>query len=182
MDKIVKKSEVPPKQQKETSFTDQPTNRNNDSTAISQSGSGNRGIVSQPTDKHLQGSSTGPACNTRSQSNQANFDSKKETWGQWGRDKVTKVTKTAQDVFSKDALMATGVSSDKPQQFKSGDRVVLQSVNDVAIYGTVRWVGDVTVLGQSVPFVGIETVSLFNLCIIIKYCHVSQNNALHKIC
>ena len=53
-------------------------------------------------------------------------------------------------------MSATGV---KPQQFKSGDRVVLQSVNDTAIYGTVRWVGDVGIHGESVSFVGIETVS-----------------------
>ena len=72
--------------------------------------------------------------------------------------------KTAQDVFSKDALMAaTGVSSGKPQQFKSDDHVVLQSVNDTAIYGTVRWIGDVGIHGQSVPFVGIETVSYCNV-------------------
>ena len=59
--------------------------------------------------------------------------------------------------------MALGISSDKPQQFKSGDRVILQSVNDnTAIYGTVRWVGGVGMhgqYGQSVSVVGIETVS-----------------------
>ena len=52
------------------------------------------------------------------------------------------------------------LTSDKPRLFKSDDRVVLQSVVDnTAIYGTVRWVGDVGIHGQSVPFVGIETVS-----------------------
>ena len=54
------------------------------------------------------------------------------------------------------------LTSDKPRLFKSDDRVILQSVNDTAIYGTVRWVGDVGMYGlygQSVPFVGIETVS-----------------------
>ena len=138
MDKIIKK--VPP-----------------NSTAISQLAGNKTPVVSQPTHKHPQASSTGPASNTRSlQSKQMNSDSKKETWSQWGKDKVTKM---AQDVFSKDAPMATGVSSDKPQKFKSGDRVVLQSVNDTAIYGTVRWVGNVGIHGQSVPFVGIETVS-----------------------
>ena len=158
MDKIVKKSQVPPKQHKETFFTNQPTNRSTNSTAISQSGSSNRAVVSQPNHKHPPGLSIGPASNTRSQSNQATADSK--TWSQWSKDKVTKVTKMAQDVFSKDAPMAVGVSSDKPQQFKSGDRVILQSVVDnTAIYGTVRWAGDVAVFGQSMPFVGIETVS-----------------------
>ena len=150
MDKIIKKSQVPPKQHKETSFTDQPTARSTNSTAISQSAGSKTPVVSQPTHKHPQG---GPAFNTRSQ---ANSDSKKETWSQWGKDKFAKMA----DVFSKDAPMATGASSDKPQQFKSGDRVILQSVvNNTAIYGTVRWAGDVTVRGQSMPFVGIETVS-----------------------
>ena len=145
MNKIVKKSQVPPKQ---------PTTRSTNSTAISQSAGSKTPVVSQPTHKHPQ---AGPASNTKSlQSKQANSDSKKETWSQWSKDKVTKM---AQDVFSKDAPTATGVSSDKPQQFKSGDRVVLQSVNNTAIYGTVRWVGDVGIHGQSVPFVGIETVS-----------------------
>ena len=160
MDRIVKKSQVPPKQHKETSFTNQPTARNNDSTAISQSGSGNKAVVSQPTHKHPQGSSTGPACNTRSQSKQTNSDvGKKESWGQWAKGNVSKL---AEKFGGDTALMALGISSDKPQQFKSGDRVVLQSVDNTAIYGTVRWVGDVGMhgqYGQSVSVVGIETVS-----------------------
>ena len=137
MDKIIKKSQVPSKQHKETSFPNQPTTRSTNSTAIS-AGS-NRAVVSQPNHKHPLGSSTGPTSNTRSQ---------KESWGQW-----------LKQVFSRDVSTAVGVSSDKPRLFKSDDRVVLQSVNDTAIYGTVRWVGDATVHGQSVSLVGVETVS-----------------------
>ena len=143
MDKIVKKSQAPPKQ---TSFT----TRNTGSTVIS-AGILNRAVISQPTP---QGSSTGPASNTRNETmlKQTNSDvGKKETWSQWAKGNVSKLVDTP--------FMAIGVSSDKPQQFKSGDRVVLQSANDTAIYGTVRWVGDVILHGQSVSVVGIETVS-----------------------
>ena len=157
MDKIVKKSQVPPKQHNETSFTNQPTNRSTNSTAISQSAGNKTPVVSQPTQKYSQGSSTGPASNTRSQSKQGISDNKKEAWTDWAKGTVSKIAQT----FSGDTpLTAKGKSSDKPQLFKSGDRVVLQSVVDSrAIYGTVRWAGDVTVHGQSMPFVGIETVS-----------------------
>ena len=61
MDKILKKSQVPPKQ---------PTTRSTNSTAISQSAGSKTPVVS--THKHPQGSSTGPASNTRSH---------KESWG-----------------------------------------------------------------------------------------------------
>ena len=49
MDKIVKKLQAPPKQHKVTSFTNQPTNRSTNSTAISQSAGNKTPVVSQPT-------------------------------------------------------------------------------------------------------------------------------------
>ena len=158
MDKIVKKLQLPSKQHKEISFTNQPTTRSTNSTAISQSAGNKTPVLSQrqPNHKHPQGLSTGPASNTRSLSKQGISDNKKEAWTDWAKGTVSKIAQT----FSGDTpLTAKGKSFGKPQQFKSGDHVVLQSVNDIAIYGTVRWVGDVTVRGHSMPFVGIETVS-----------------------
>ena len=165
MDKIVKKSQAPFKQHKVTSFTNQLTNRSTNSTAISQSAGNKTPVVSQPTQKYPLGSSTGPVSNTRSQSKQGISDNKKEAWADWAKGTVSKLAQT----FSGDTpLTAKGKSSDKPQQFKSGDCVVLHSVvNDIAIYGTVRWAGDVTVHGQSMPFVGIETVS--SLYVLISF-------------
>ena len=77
--------------------------------------------------------------------------------------------------------MATGVSSDKPQQFKSGDHVILQSVNDTAIYGTVRWTGDVGIHGQSVPFVGIETVSQYILFKMHRFMYLGRYLSIKHI-
>ena len=49
-------------------------------------------------------------------------------------------------------------------RFDVGDRVMMYSSRDVAVHGTVRWIGPVTPskvskLDKSVVFAGIETVS-----------------------
>ena len=74
----------------------------------------------------------------------------------------------------------TDVTHDKPDpkstaeeyKFKSGDRVVLQSIKERPITGTVRWVGLMRISRDpSVPqviAVGVETVSLHNYIYI--YC------------
>ena len=68
----------------------------------------------------------------------------------------------------------TDVTHDKPTpkptaeeyKFKSGDRVVLQSIKERLIMGTVRWVGPMRVSRDpsvsQVIAVGVETVSLHN--------------------
>ena len=72
------------------------------------------------------------------------------------------------------------VTHDKPTpkptaeeyQFKSGDRVVLQSIKERRIMGTVRWVGPMRLSrdpsSPQVIAVGVETVSLHNYIYI--YC------------
>lgn len=98
-------------------------------------------ITNQPNQHQPQGS--GPATNTRSQSG-----------------KTTNVAQKVQEIDKKEPLMAKGESSNKPQQFKPDDRVVLQSViSDTAFDGTVRWVGEIAIEGHPTAFVGIETVS-----------------------
>ena len=56
-------------------------------------------------------------------------------------------------------------------QFKEGDNVVLQSVRNKTITGTVRWVGQVKTSKEvgSIPIktVGVETVSNDNVNIIL---------------
>ena len=70
--------------------------------------------------------------------------------------------------------VGTDIDHDKPTpkptaeeyKFKSGDRVVLQSVKERPIMGTVRWVGPMRVSRDpsvsQVIAVGVETVSLHN--------------------
>ena len=70
--------------------------------------------------------------------------------------------------------VGTEIDHDKPTpkptteeyKFKSGDRVVLQSVKERSITGTVRWVGPMRISRESdspqVIAVGVETVSLHN--------------------
>ena len=70
----------------------------------------------------------------------------------------------------------TEIDHDKPTaeeyKFKSGDRVVLQSVKERPITGTVRWVGTMRISRDpgvpQVISVGVETVSLHNYIYI--YC------------
>ena len=54
----------------------------------------------------------------------------------------------------------------KEYKFKSGDRVVLQSIKERPITGTVRWVGQIKLSREfgspRIVAVGIETVSLHN--------------------
>ena len=47
--------------------------------------------------------------------------------------------------------------------FKMNARVVLQSIKEEVIHGTVRWTGPVIIDGQPITAVGIETVTIHNL-------------------
>lgn len=44
-------------------------------------------------------------------------------------------------------------------KFKRDARVVLQSLNDKVIHGTVKWTGPIVLQGQTITAVGIETVN-----------------------
>ena len=80
---------------------------------------------------------------------------------------VEKVSQTIQGGTDVDPKTTVEV-----HRFKSGDRVVLQSIKERSITGTVRWVGPMTLSrqigGPQVIAVGVETVSLHNY--IYVYC------------
>ena len=84
----------------------------------------------------------------------------------WTRGKGV-VGKIAQAFSGPSSVTAIVESEEIPPiedyQFKEGDHVVLQSVRDKTITGTVRWVGQVKASkeGGSIPVkaVGVETVS-----------------------
>ena len=61
-----------------------------------------------------------------------------------------------------DRVEVGGASANK-SRFKEGDRVILQTVKELVVAGTVRWVGPVRVSKDMkvapFPVVGIETVS-----------------------
>ena len=75
--------------------------------------------------------------------------------------------------FSVDKATETGIKlwPPKPQpapvakyRFKDGDRVMIESFQNVTVRGTVRWIGPLippkeSQIGASVVFAGIETVS-----------------------
>ena len=72
------------------------------------------------------------------------------------------VKETVSSVEEGQRFEVGGTSASK-SRFKEGDRVILQTVKEEVVAGTVRWVGPVRVRKDmtvdTLPVVGIETVS-----------------------
>ena len=74
-----------------------------------------------------------------------------------------------------DIMATTSITDVDPKpteyKFKSGDRVVLQSIKERPITGTVRWVGPMRLSREigslQIIAVGVETVSIHNYIYII---------------
>ena len=100
---------------------------------------------------------TGPAQNTRSKSDKQTVEGSKKKDGGGG------FFEKARAIFTGAPMLQPDSTSDVDSQFSPNDRVVVQTVRDKAITGTVRWVGPVKTLkedgGVVVTVVGIETVS-----------------------
>ena len=102
-----------------------------------------------------------PALNTRSRTSdkpsEEGSTKKKE-----GKGLFDKFKDTAMAIINGPPIVAPD-STHVDSQFSEGDRVVVQTVRDKLIHGTVRWVGPVKTSredgGIVVPLVGIETVS-----------------------
>ena len=103
-----------------------------------------------------------PAHNTRSRTSNKPPDdgSTKKKEGKGILEKVKDKTKA---FINGPPIVAPDSTSHVDCQFSEGDRVVVQTVRQKAITGTVRWVGPVKTSredgGIVVPVVGIETVS-----------------------
>ena len=104
-----------------------------------------------------------PALNTRSRTNdkQSEEGSAKKKEGKGIIDKAKDKAKAF--ITGAPPMVQPDFSSDVDSQFSPNDRVVVQTVKEKAIYGTVKWVGPVKTSkedgGIVVPVVGIETVS-----------------------
>ena len=101
---------------------------------------------------------TGPAQNTRSKSDKQTGEGSKKKDGGGGFFEKAKAIFTGPP-----PMVQPDSSSDVDSRFSPNDRVVVQTVRDKPIHGTVRWVGPVKTSkdegGIVVPVVGIETVS-----------------------
>ena len=103
-----------------------------------------------------------PALNTRSRTSDKPPDegSTKKKEGKGILEKVKDKTKA---FITGPPIVAPDFTSRVDSQFSEGDRVVVQTVRQKVITGTVRWVGPVKTSkedgGIIVPVVGIETVS-----------------------
>ena len=106
-----------------------------------------------------------PALNTRSKTNDKSSEegSTKKKEGKGLLDKFKDKAKDTAMAIINGPPMLQPDSTHVDAQFSEGDRVVVQTVTDKPIYGTVRWVGTVRTSredgGIVVPVVGIETVS-----------------------
>ena len=122
----------------------------------------------QPSSSEIsrQKPSSGPTDNTRSHSGK-NIEEKKQQWdetrpkGVMG--KLARMFQRGMDIDSKPTT--------EEYKFKHGDRVVLQSIKERPITGTVRWVGPMRISKEpgvpQVIAVGVETVSLHNYIYIV---------------
>jgi ubiquitin thioesterase CYLD len=109
----------------------------------------------QPTSDNPQGriDDGPPAANTRSSHKEASNPSM-----------FQKAKAGFVNLFGNDPPITKGESLPNVQyQYKPGDRVVLHSVHNVPIYGTVRWTGHVRENKISMPVVGVETVKKINV-------------------
>ena len=85
-----------------------------------------------------------------------------------GKGAISKIAQTFTGPLSVTTMVESEeVPPTEDYQFKEGDHVVLQSVRDKTITGTVRWVGQVKTSKEvgSIPIkaVGVETVSSNNV-------------------
>ena len=98
-----------------------------------------------------------PAQNTRSKSDKQTSEVSKKDGGGGGFYEKAKAILTGSPTVQPDS------TSHVDSQFSPNNRVIVQTVRDKAITGTVRWVGPVKrsklVGGIVIPIVGIETVS-----------------------
>lgn len=126
-------------------------------------------ITKQPTSDNLskRKDTSGPANNTRSRSGAMVEEKKEGTSGSWAKGMVDKL---AQKFVGSGPMVECELEEVPPPEgylFKKGDRVVLQSVRNKSITGTVRWVGQVKTSKEvgSIPIkaVGVETVSNDNV-------------------
>ena len=121
----------------------------------------NKDAPVQPSSSEIstQKPSLDPTDNTRSHSGK-NVKEKKQQWDE-RRPKgiIGKLVRMLQGGMDIDSKPIT-----EDNKFKSGDRVVLQSIKERYISGTVRWVGPMTLSRESgtpqIIAVGVETVSL----------------------
>ena len=126
-------------------------------------------ITKKPTFDHQSRrmDTSSPANNTRSHSGAMVEEKKEGTSGSWAKGMVDKLT---QKFVGSGTMVECELEEVPPPDgylFKKGDRVVLQSLRDKSITGTVRWVGQVKTTKEvgSIPIkaVGVETVSNDNV-------------------
>ena len=108
-----------------------------------------------------------PANNTRSCSGAMVEEKKEGTTGSWAKGMVDKLAQKFSGSGPVVKQELEEVPPPKDYQFKEGDHVVLQSVRNKTITGTVRWMGQVktSIDVGSIPVkaVGVETVSNDNV-------------------
>ena len=126
-------------------------------------------ITKQPTTNNLskRKDTSGPANNTRSRSGAMVEEKKEGTSGSWAKGMVDKLT---QKLGGSGTMIECELEEVPPPDgylFKKGDRVVLQSLRDKSITGTVKWVGQVRTSKEvghiPIKAVGVETVSNDNV-------------------
>ena len=138
-------------------------------------------ITKQPTSDNLSKRDiSSPANNTRSRSGALIEEKKEGTSGSWAKGMVFKLAQK----FAESGPMIECESEEVPPPegylFKKGDRVVLQSVRNKNIPGTVRWVGQVKTSKEvgsiAIKAVGVETVSNDNINYHFIYCLLGCEN------
>ena len=139
-------------------------------------------ITKQPSSDNLSKRKdiSSPTNNTRSRSEAMTEEKKEGSSGSWAKGMVDKLAQK----FGRSSPMIECESEEVPPPegylFKKGDRVVLQSVRNKNITGTVKWVGQVKTSKEvgSIPIkaVGVETVSNDNINYHFIYCLLGCEN------